>query len=251
MHRTPLCVALVLAVGAGAQDNRTARPAFDVVSLKLRHGEINVMSGPFIRGRTVTGTALTVRDFVTYAYGVRYDQLAGGPDWTGTEHFDLDAKAEGNGVLPLAEARLMLRSMLEDRFHLKAHTETQDAPAYFLTVGKNGSKMKPVDAAEKGGAVVRGIDKGMLKLETTKSTLAYLANQLSFTAGRPVIDRTGLTGFFAFTLEWLPANRPESADLDVPSMFSAVQEQLGLKLESGRAPFEKLFLDSVEKPAEN
>ena len=251
MRYAAAVIFLCLAGRAVAQETAHAPPAYDVVSLRLRRGEITLMSGPFIRGRTVTGEALTLRDFVTYAYNLRYDQIFGGPSWAGTDHFDLAAKSDGEGTLPLADSRRMMRTMLEQRFHLKAHTETENAPAYFLTVGKGGPKMKPVDSDAKGGALVRNGEKGMLHLETTRSTMTYLANQLASTAGRPVIDHTSLSGFFAFTLDWFPANRPEPADPDIISMFEAVQQQLGLKIESGRAPFEKLILDSAERPAEN
>ena len=101
-----------------------------------------------------------------------------------------------------------------------------------------------------GGSVTRGTERG-IRMETTKSTMEGLARQLSVTAGRPVVDKTGLSGFYAFTLDWFPANRIPAPDLDAPSMFAALQEQLGLRLESSKGPMEKLIVDHAEKPSEN
>jgi len=81
--------------------------------------------------------------------------------------------------------------------------------------------------------------------------MAQLARQLSVTAGRPVMDRTGLSGYYAYTLDWFPADRAAPPDLDAPDMFQAVREQLGLRLEAGRAPVEKLVIDRAERPSEN
>jgi uncharacterized protein (TIGR03435 family) len=88
-------------------------------------------------------------------------------------------------------------------------------------------------------------------MKTTKGTMAQLAGQLSYTAERPVVDRTGLQGYYAFTLDWFPVNRTIPPDLDIPDMFQAVQQQLGLKLEPARAPSEKLVVDHAEKAAES
>ena len=122
---------------------------------------------------------------------------------------------------------------------------------YFLVLAKDGPKFKAVAADAAGGYAVRSVDKGMLRMETTKSTMAQPVTQLSLTAGRPVLDRTGLEGNFAFTLEWFPANRPAPPDIDAPTMFTALQQQMGLRLEQGKAPSERLYIDRVEKASEN
>jgi uncharacterized protein (TIGR03435 family) len=224
--------------------------SFDVATLKLCKGVITHSADPVVRGRTVTGVAVTLRDLLTYAYSVRYEQLAGGPGWIGDDHYDLMAKSEGEGSLSTAQARQMMQALLADRFHLQLHRETQEVPMYALVVAKGGPKFKPSAPDATGGYSVRTSDKG-LRMETTRSTMDQLARQLAGTAGRFVVDKTGLTGLYAFTLDWWPANRTPPPDSDAPSMFDALQEQLGLKLEPTKGPLEKLIVDHAERPPEN
>jgi uncharacterized protein (TIGR03435 family) len=233
------------------QASSTSGPSFDVASVKLHKGEVTFSQDPTPRGRRVIATASTLLDLVTYAYGMRYDQISGGPSWAGADHYDIEAKAEGEGSpLTAAQSREMVQKLLSDRFQLKVHRETVEAPVFALVVGKNGPKLKPIPADATGGGFVRATGKG-LHMEAKKGTMEQLARQLSATAGRPVIDRTGLAGYYAYTLDWFPANRVPPPDLDAPSMFAALPEQLGLRLESTKGPIEKLVIDHVEKPSEN
>ena len=232
---------------AGASD----RLSFEVAAIKPHKGIINFSMDPSIRGRRVVGTASTLLDLITTAYGVRYNQIEGAPGWAEAEHYDLDAKA-GDGDRPLtrAELRGMLQSLLADRFQLKLHRETREVSVYALVVGKGGPKLKAVAADAAGGGSVRSSDRGM-HMETTKGTMEQLASQIAYSAEHPVIDRTGLQGFYAYTLDWVPSNRTLPADLDAPDVFHAVQDQLGLRLEATRGPIEKLVIDHAEKPSEN
>jgi uncharacterized protein (TIGR03435 family) len=225
-------------------------PTFDVTAIKLHKGVITFSRDPFIRGRSVTATASTLRDLLTYAYDVRYEQLAGGPGWIGDDHYDLLAKSEGEGVLTPAQARQMMQALLADRFQLQVHRETQEVSMYALVIAKNGPKLKPTAPDATGGYSVRGTDKGM-HMEASRSTMEQLSRQLAGTSGRFVVDKTGLTGLYAFTLDWWPANRTPPPDSDAPSMFDALQEQLGLKLEPTKGPIEKLVIDRAQRPSEN
>jgi uncharacterized protein (TIGR03435 family) len=224
--------------------------SFDVATLKLRKGPITLSQDPVVRGRTVTAVAVTLRDLLTWAYSVRYEQLSGGPSWTTDDHYDLIAKSEGDGELTLVQARLMMQSLLADRFQLQTHRETQDVPMYALVQARNGPKLKSISPDSTAGCRVSTSAKG-LRMECTVGSLEQLARQLTTSADRIVLDRTGLSGTYAFTLEWWPAKRTPPTDSDVPSIFDAVQEQLGLKLEPIRGPIEKLVIDRVEKPTEN
>lgn len=246
--RFALCVfALLVAVPAvRAQD----RLSFDTASIKPHKGEVTFSADPSPRGRRVTATASTLLDMMTYAYGVRYDQISGAPPWAGSEHYDVEAASEGEGALTASQAKEMTRSLLAERFQLKIHRETLEVPVYALVVAKGGPKFKPAAADATGSIRVTGGEKGN-HLEATKATMVRLAGQLSFTAGRPVEDRTGLAGYYAFTLDWFPANRIPPPDLDAPSMFAAVQEQLGLRLEQARGQVEKLVIDGAERPSAN
>jgi len=224
--------------------------SFDVASVKLHPGVVTFSSDPAIHGRTVTATASKLRDLIEYAYAVRSDQISGEPTWAASDHYDLDAKAEGEDTLTTAQSRQMVQALLADRFQLKVHRETQDVPIYALVIGKGGPKFQPSAPDASGGYSVRAGDNG-LHMEVKRGTMEQLARQLSNTAGRPVMDKTGLTGNYAYTLDWFPADRTPPPDLDAPSMFAALQEQLGLRLESTKGPMEKLVIDYVEKPTEN
>lgn len=227
------------------------RQCFEVASLKLHPGDITFSSDPSIRGRRVSATASTLLDLITYAYGMRYDQVTSAPAWAASDHYDLDAKAaDGEGILTTSQSRLMVQALLADRFQLKVRRETREAPVYALVIGKNGPKLKATPPDATGGWSVRGTAKG-LHMEATKGTMEQLARQLSHTAGRPVVDKTGLAGYYVYTLDWFPANLIAPADLDAPSMFDALQEQLGLKLESTRGPVERLVIDQAGKPSQN
>lgn len=241
---------ILAALPAFAQTPAAGPPSFDVASVKLHKGVITFSADPAVHGRTVISTASTLRDFIEYAYGVRSDQIAGAPAWAFSEHYDLEAKAEGEGALSTAQSRQMIQALLADRFQLRIHRENQEVAVYALAVARGAPKFQSAAPDAKGGYSVRAGDKG-LHMEVRRGTMAQLARQLSVTAGRPVMDRTGLSGYYAFTLDWFPADRTPPPDLDTPDMFAALREQLGLRLEPSRAPVEKLVIDHVDKPSEN
>ena len=235
---------------AGILSAQTNATSFEVASIRSHRGAVTFSADPAVRGSRVIGTASTLADMITAAYGVRSDQISNGPGWINSDRFDIEAKTPGD-VPPTAEqSRLMMQNLLAERFQLRLHRETRDLPVYALVVGKNGAKLKISDPRAREGGFVQGTANG-LHMETTKGSMERLARQLSSSAGRPVIDRTGLAGTYEYTLDWFPANRIPAPESTVPSMFIAVQEQLGLRLESTTAPQEVLVIDRVEKPSEN
>jgi uncharacterized protein (TIGR03435 family) len=213
-------------------------------------------------GGHYTATGVTLKLLIGQAYDVREFQISGGPSWIGSDRYDINAKAEGlpDRVRPDV-MRPLLRNLVEDRFKLKTHTESKEMPVYALVIGKSGSKLK---ASE--GEPGPSLRMGRGQLTGKKIAMAMLAQQLSQQLGRTVIDKTGLTGDFDFVLEWTPEPGqgggafggppppPEAlpqADSSGPTLFTAVQEQLGLRLESQKGPVPILIIDSVEKPTEN
>jgi uncharacterized protein (TIGR03435 family) len=191
------------------------------------------------------------------AYPTRTNELLGAPTWVNSERFDIDARATFE---PTAEQKqTMLRALLADRFKFAAHLETQERPIYNLVVarpdGRLGLQLRPMEidcSASVGRAALpeadsklcewrRGGDSGRT-VESGATTLRSLADSLHSPAGRAVFDRTGLLGYYAFRLEYggLPP--------DDVSVFTALQEQLGLKLESANGPVELLVVDHVEPP---
>ena len=253
-------------------------PAFDVVSVKQNKSEthmIRVMMKP--DGYAATNVSLKM--LIEEAYGIREDLISGAPGWVDSTRFDIDAKVAGTNVDDLKkfkpEQRMsMLRPMLADRFQVKVHTETKTLPVYELVVAKGGSKLKEATPGDIYTNGIKGPDGvahgGMMRMsrgEVTGQALAVesLVNMLSRQLQRTVIDKTGLTGKYDFTLQWTEENsdpmfkggdgnqqKAEPApDATGPSIFTALQEQLGLKLQSAKGPVETLVIDHVEMPSEN
>jgi uncharacterized protein (TIGR03435 family) len=241
------------------------RPEFEVASIRLRTEVSNRFGfGPLPGGRlSVTNNAL--RNVIDNAYDIQAFQLSGGPDWINTDRYDIEAKAAGNPSWP--EMKPMLRSLLEDRFKLKVHRETKELPIYVLGVAKGGLKLHlltnencippdrgnptPPPANYCGNNLSRG--NGWTANNIGMSEAAGL---LTAVLRRQVIDKTGITGTFDVHLEWAPENleRPTdnaANDGTLPSIFTALQEELGLKLDSSKGPVEVLVIDHIERPDAN
>jgi uncharacterized protein (TIGR03435 family) len=225
--------------------------SFEVASVRPHPGpahSINITtSGPLLRAE-----AEFVNGLVLYAYNLKNYQLDWAPGLKFDESmYDIVAKAEGDGEPTKDEFRQMLQSLLADRFKLKVHREQREMPVYALVVGKNGPKFKESgpDAPLFGNHTVNGRNQTMA---LPKATMEQVASELPLYAGRPVLDKTGLTGTYAIRLEATPKFRmdrdPDAGDI---SVFTAVQDQLGLRLEAQKAMVEVLVIDHVEKPTDN
>jgi uncharacterized protein (TIGR03435 family) len=184
-----------------------------------------------------------VRALIRHAFGVPDFQISGGPPWIASESWDITAST-GN-ALDTSEKNVApyLQSLLEDRFGFKYHRETRELPIYSLVVAKGGVKMKP----HEGGPGSSSHGNGS-KMTASNLTAAQIAVFLNRNVDRPVYDKTGLTGGFDFTLEWA---RDASPDSPYPSVFVAIQEQLGLKLEAGKGPAEFIAIDAIDRPTPN
>lgn len=224
--------------------------SFEVASIRPHPGEVTVSSDPILRGSRAVATASTPLDWITHAYGIRHDQVMGGPKWLVEDRFDLDANVPDGAPLTPEHLRIMMQDLLKDRFKLRVRWESRQVPIYAMIVAKNGAKLKPSPDDAKPGGVTRGAADGIHR-EVTKGTIEDLAKQLSVTAGRPVVDKTGLTGFYAYTLDWFPANRVPPPDSQVPSMFAALQEQLGLQLIAETGTEQYLVIENAERPSAN
>lgn len=248
-------VVLGATLAAMAVATGQSAPRFDAASIRPNRsgsGIINAHStGSQLRAENVTLLWL-VRD----AYDVQEFQITGAPAWAATDKFDVIARAEG---ISGDQYRPMLRSLLDDRFKLVTHRETMEAPVYLLTAlraGQRGPQLKTSRAAdcpeaERTGQFC-GFDVNNRALRAGTVRMHELAGRLSQYVGRTVIDRTGLGGVFDLDLTWTSdARRPPTPGDDGPSIFTAVQEQLGLRLDSERGPVEMLVIDRVEPPTEN
>ncbi|HEY6343329.1 MAG TPA: M56 family metallopeptidase [Bryobacteraceae bacterium] len=240
-------VALAIAFGSTPRWIAFAqRVEFEVASIKPHQGPVTVY-GLGISGTTVGELAATLAYLVKDAYYLKEGQVSGGPDWGRTQRYDIVAKAPGEREPTVEEARQMLQTLLADRFKLTVRREMHETPVYALVSAKGGFKLRPSDKRTgvlgQPSAVGRRI-KGSV-------TMDFLARLLTDRVGRYVVDRTGLAGNYEIALEWTPDNFAPPDDTPPLSIFTAVQEQLGLKLEPAKAPVERLIIEHAEMPTEN
>ena len=288
----PITIGVMTAPPVSAQTPAAteANPAFEVASVKPnKSGDGRVMIGMPPTGR-FTATNVALRMLLTQAYEVQAFQIVGGPSWLGSDRFDIVAKAPEGAVAP-EQLRPMLRALLADRFKLTVHRETREMPIYALVLarsdGKLGANLKPAKAdcaalfrGRRGGGALPpppqpgqpiecGLMMGFGNMNAGGMPITELARTLSGQMNRIVLDKTGLTGTYDFTLSYAPEGRgglpggppppgaPEPlvngavVDPNAPALATALQEQLGLKLESQRGPVEMLVIDRVEQPTED
>lgn len=262
------------------------KPKFEVASVRENtSGDGKIMFGIQPGGR-FNAVNVPLWALIRQAYAVQRTQIVGAPDWTERARFDIVAKAEGDIASagpgsPPGALHFMLQDLLEDRFKLRAHRETRELPIYALTLARSdrklGAGLRPstVDCAAMRGRGGRGLSArgpaaagervpcGMRMapnhVVAGGVSLAQFTQVLSQLTQRIVLDRTGLEGRFDIDLSFTPDRMPQgspppgapqlpSIDPNGPSVFTAVREQLGLKLESDRAPVEVLVIDHVERP---
>jgi uncharacterized protein (TIGR03435 family) len=237
--RLPFCsIAIVLSLTASAQST-----SFDVISIKPNTTLSNFAANPPLRGGRLHYTNVTVKEMLSVAYPVDLLHMSGGPAWLDTDHYDVEATTTEQ---PVSEERYreMVRSVLSDRFKLAVRYETQVQPIYALVPDRKGAKLKPAPD---------GLDRRKVTathFESPGITMAKLAESLTFIVGREVVDKTGLAGKFDVRLDYRRDNGAADPD-GPPSIFTAVQEQLGLRFESQKGPVQVLIIEHAEKPTEN
>jgi len=246
-------------------------PQFDIISVKP--GKDNMTRMQFTPNG-LRGTGVTVRFLLYEGYGgINHEQVIGEPAWTNTDGFDVEAKVAPADLptldkMTFEQRRTMFQSILTDRFKLVVHHETRELPIYVLSVAKGGPKLKPSAPDDPATPTPRRI--GMMinngEVTANDAQLSTLVTVLSRTLGRTIIDKTGLTGNYDFTLAYAPEEGgsqqpgaggaagealPAPPSDSAPSIFTALQEQLGLKLESTKGPVDVIVVDHIEKPSDN
>ena len=271
---------LILCAPLFAQSD--ARPAFEVASIKPAAPDAR---GTFIRGTPggrMNLTNMSLKEMIGIAWRIQPFQISGGPSWLESAHYDVSAKPEH--APKQDEFPLMIQALLEDRFQLKFHRETKEFSIYALVLARKDGKLGPRLVPSKEGSCQEfdpnqppppapepgkmpvlfcgGMFMGPRGLNASGIPISNLIPMLSRILGRTVIDKTGLTGKFDISMEFTPdealafqpppdAPKPPPSDTAAPSLFTALQEQLGLKLESQKGPVEIFVVDSAEKPSEN
>jgi uncharacterized protein (TIGR03435 family) len=199
-------------------------------------------------GGRVSVSNATLKLLIQNVYHVRDFQVSGGPSWLATEGWDIEA-TPGSDATPTITPQQrdeMFKTLLADRFHLVLRRETKELRVYNLVVAKGGPKLPPSGDEPGFGMTNTG------SITFKKTTVSTFANVLSGVLGRKVIDKTGLEGNFDVDLHWTPDERADAQPDDAgPSVFTAIQEQLGLRLEASKGPVEVLVIDRADRPTEN
>ena len=236
-----------------------ARPSFEVASIKPSGPDDNRAYIQIAPGGRLNARNITMKFLIQHAYGIRDFQISGGPSWLGSEHYDIVAKGESGEEMNPDRLKLMIQSLLADRFQLAFHKESKELPVYALVVAKNGPKLQESNGNERGPMIRMG--RG--QVNGKKMSMTMLASQLAQQLGRSVVDKTGLTKEYDISLEWTPdpsermgpglpgPDSPPPVDSPGPSIFTALQEQLGLRLESQKGPVDIYVIDRAEKATEN
>jgi uncharacterized protein (TIGR03435 family) len=258
------------------------KPKFEVASVRENTSGSNQVSIGLQPGGRFGASNLPLVILIRSAYRLQDSQLVGAPDWIETTRYDIAAKAEGDlppssPIGPPSLGMVMLQSLLEERFKLRVHREVRELPIYALVAAQSSAKFGPqfarsnVDCQVKAAGPEKpsewprcGTSMGFGEMKGRARPMTLLASMLSQVVQRPVVDRTGLAGGYDFDLRWTPDQLPArpagtpadqpfrmngvEIDPNGPSIFTAIQEQLGLKLESTRGPVDVLVVDHIERP---
>ncbi|MFZ0743645.1 MAG: TIGR03435 family protein [Terracidiphilus sp.] len=237
-----------------------ADPSFEVATIKPSKPD-QPGKAFLVRGAEFTTINTTLADLVSFAYQVHAKQVVGGPAWMDSQKFDITAKPDTPGSPNRKQLQGMIQKLLADRFQLKFHKDKKELSAYVLSVAKTGPKMTK-DTGDPNG--LPGLFFRQLGVLTVRNaTMGDFAQLMqSAVLDRPVVDQTGLDGKYDFLLKWTPDESqfggmgikvppPSDAADAPPPLFTAIQEQIGLKLEAAKTPVEVLVLDHVEQPSAN
>ena len=265
--RKHVSVAVVLCMLAAASWAGQAPPVdatFEAASIRLNLSGREGGGGRPRGGGGYTFTNVSLRSLISLAYNsMPFDRILGGPTWMLTDKYDVDTVGKEDATM--AERAVMVRSLLRDRFQLAVHMERRDLPVYFLVAAHADGRLEPglrrsqvdcLDPEARKKAIAAGRDTRIVcgltfdpgVFTASGVAVSVMLGELTAASGRAVIDRTGLTGNYDIELKWTPQPDPNS---DNVSIFTAVQEQLGLKLESGTAPLDVVVIDRIERPTEN
>lgn len=249
---TLLKLLLLILLAVPLAHAQASAPTFEVATIRPAapspdgHTHINYPSGDRFSAINITLIAL-----MQWAYDMPAKQILDGPSWLTSTRFDIEAIADTSGQSKSIVSdpkhdlkRRMVQSLLADRFRLKLHQDTRILPAYDLVVAKGGMKLQPTQSNGKSIGV------GNAHFNGQGLSMALIAEELSQISGRIVVDKTNLTGRYDLKLQWTPDDAPTTEN-SAPSLFTAIQEQLGLKLEPAKEPVSVLVIDHIDAPTPN
>ncbi|MGD0630996.1 MAG: TIGR03435 family protein [Terracidiphilus sp.] len=240
-----------------------ANPSFDVATIKPSAPDAKGKGFGFRGGHFVTFNT-NVNDLIAFAYGLHAKQIVGGPDWFGVDLFDIEAKPDAEGRPSLKQMGIMVQKLLTERFKLTFHHDQRELSVYVISVAGGGPKMTKSATApnDPQGFQFRGLGDLIVRNMTMKDFASWMQSGVM---DRPVVDQTGLTDRYDFTLKWTPDDSqfaqfrgagvsvppPTDDPKAPPSLYTAITEQIGLKMGPAKAPDDVVVIDHVEKPSAN
>jgi uncharacterized protein (TIGR03435 family) len=252
-----LSVFVLATVGARAQEEnvpqmaKAAHPSFEVATIKPSSPD-DQSSGFHTMGHRLFYENETMNALISFAYSVHSKQIGDAPDWFGKDRYDVKGMPDVEGQPGLQQQREMLQKLLAERFGLKFHREKRDLSIFAVTIAKGGPKLAATksdpdslpDQTGNGNA-------GEQAWKFTNNSLNDFASLMQYFLDRPVVDETGLKGKFDFLLKWTTDSSQNTDPQASPGLFTAIQEQLGLKVEAAKGPAEVLVIEHVQRPSEN
>jgi uncharacterized protein (TIGR03435 family) len=245
-----LAVGVALGQGVSVPMAKAAQPSFEVVTIKLSDPDSH-RQGIGFSDRYVAATGQTLKSLMMFAYGLHPKQIVEAPAWAESERYDVRGLADVPGEPSLPQMQEMYRKLLAARFGLEARREQRDMAHYAIRVAKGGAKIAKASAGDDGqpDQTGHGTAKGM-EMRFTSVEMSDFALCMNYYADEPVVDETGLAGRYDFMLRWTPNTlaQPDAAD-QAPGLFTAMQDQLGLKLEPVKGPVEVLAVVKAHRPS--
>ena len=245
-----------------AQGQTNTSLSYDVVVIKQSHADTS-SARMSMMDTTLKTTNMPIQSVMTAAYGIREGLISGLPAWAESARYDINAKVVDPDPklyndMTREQRRTMIVNLLAERFHLKVHVEVKTLPVYELVIAKDGPKFKqnpPPGVAATAG--MNSVNTGRSSFDSKSATMLNLTSRLAEVVDRTIVDKTGLTARYELHLRWTPDDAPPpmlngAPDPNPPPpLFTALQEQLGLKLAPGKGPVETLVVDHIEQPTEN
>jgi uncharacterized protein (TIGR03435 family) len=226
-----------------------AHPSFEIATIKPSRPD-DTNGGFQVGGHRLLIQNQTLNDLIAFAYAIHQKQIVDGPPWLETQRFDIVGQADVDGYASLPQIQEMLQKLLASRFNLKFHREKRELSIYAITLAKGGSKLTRHTGASNGLPSQSGGGSGNGRRFTNNSMSDFALGMQDF-LDRPVVDQTGLEGRYDFVLRWTPDDSNTDGPNQAPGLFTAVQEQLGLKMEPVKGQADVYAIEHVEKPSEN
>lgn len=262
LPRTVLLSTVILGgvLAAGAQDKvaqpltpmaRDADPSFEVATIKPADADDH-NQGFRLNGHRISIESNTMTSMICFAYSIQKTQIVNAPQWFNEQTWNIDGVPDTEGKPSWPQYKKMLQKLLATRFGLVMHPDKRELSVYALTVAKNGPKLEksksdPDALSDSSG---HGIGSAQT-MKFTNNSMANFTQIMQLMVDKPVVDQTNLTGRYDFTLLWTPDSLRATPTDTAPGLFTAVQEQLGLKLEAVRAPTDVFVIDAATRPTQN